>query len=269
MRHSLHTVRTALYVPGDRPDRFDKAVESGADVVILDLEDAVRPEHKVEARSNVTWWLRARELRPGAVQVRVNAVGTPWHDDDLAMLPADVDLRVPKVESAAELSAFAGRQLHALVESALGVERAFEIASHDDVQTLGVGEADLRADTGVTSEAGLDVLRVRIVVAARAAGLPAPMASVFADIADLEGLARSCAQARALGYWGRAAVHPSQLPVIDRAFEVTDDELAWATRVIDAVEAAGGGVATLAGGAMVDDAMARRAREVRARVADG
>ena len=263
--------RTALYVPGDRPDRFDKAVASGADIVILDLEDAVGPDHKVEARSNVVWWLRARNPRMRTVQVRVNAAETPWHLDDVTALPDDVPIRLPKVESATALAVLEGRTVHALIESATGLERAYDIASHPLVATVALGEADLVADTGVVAEVGLDWMRTRLVVAARAADLPAPLMSAYADIPDLQGLAESCKRGRELGFWGRTAVHPSQIAVIASAFTVEESDARWARSVVEAVEAASGGVAVLDSGAMVDEAMVRRARELlaRGRAADG
>lgn len=262
---------TALYVPGDRPDRFDKAATSGADVVILDLEDAVAPAARTGARTEVARWLRAGSLPAGVdLQVRVNPLNGPWGADDLAALPADVAVRVPKVESAADVDAVlaAGpRVVHALLETAAGVEAAGEVARHPAVASLALGEADLRADLGVEPSLGggaLDWCRARLVVAARAAGLPAPMMSVWPHLSDVDGLAASCRAGRALGMRGRAAIHPVQLPVIRAAFAPTDAERRWAEDVLAALEDSAGGVAVLSSGAMVDAAMARRARGIRA-----
>jgi citrate lyase subunit beta / citryl-CoA lyase len=243
---------TALYVPGDRPDRFDKAAASGADAVILDLEDAIAPARRAAARDHVAAWLASR---PDAdVQVRIGSL------DDLAALPSDVAIRLPKVESPVDVDAVGERDVHALIETALGVERAYAIASHPRVVSIGLGEADLAADLGIVDESALAWIRVRAVVAARAAGLPAPMMSAYTDVADLDGLAVSCALGRSLGMVGRTAIHPRQLPVIAAAFAPTDAELAWAKEVLAVLDGAATGVATLASGAMVDAAMARRAR---------
>ncbi len=245
-----------LYVPGSRPDRFDKAADTGA-TVVLDLEDAVAPADKDDARTAVTAWLSGNPSI--AAQVRVNAPGSSDFEADLAALPSDVDLRVPKVEHPADLEQLAGRRVHALIESALGVERAFEIASTAGVSTIGLGEADLGAELGLpASDAAFAWIRSRVVVAARAAGLPPPLMSVYAAVADLDGLAASCLAGRHLGMWGRAAVHPTQVPVIRDAFSPTDAERAWAQEVLAAL--ADTGVARLADGSMVDAAMARRAR---------
>lgn len=258
---------TALYVPGDRPDRFDGAASSGTDVVILDLEDSVAPAAKHRARDNVVHWLAVGTVPDGvAVQVRVNPVAGPWGRDDLAALPANVDLRQPKVERTEDVSAAVEttwRGVHAVIETAAGVEAAAEVAQHPAVRSVGLGEADLRADLGGVDEHGLGWCRSRLVVAARAAGLPAPMMSVFPHVLDLDGLARSCRTGKALGLRGRAAIHPRQLPVIREIFAYTRAEQQWATEVLSALRDASTGVAVLASGEMVDEAMARRARAIR------
>jgi citrate lyase subunit beta/citryl-CoA lyase len=245
---------TALYVPGDRPDRFDKAAASGADAVILDLEDAVAPAHRSQTREHVATWLADRPEVD--VQVRIGSL------DDLAALPSDVPIRLPKVESPADVDDVGERDVHALVETALGVEQAYAIASHPRVVSIGLGEADLAADLGIIDESALTWIRVRVVVAAGAAGLPAPMMSAYTDVADLDGLAASCAIGRSLGMRGRTAIHPRQVPVIAAAFAPTGAELAWARDVLAALDGADVGVATLPSGAMVDAAMARRAHDL-------
>jgi len=262
------TATTALYVPGDRPDRFGKAVSAGPDIVILDLEDAVAPDAKETALAAVTAWLAGRDAdgpdaAGPAIQVRVNRSA----DHELTALVATgapFGLRLPKVESTAELDRVAalapGVPLTALVESALGVERAFELASHPAVVALGAGEADLAAELGTRDETVVDHLRVRLLVAARAAGLPAPMLAAYPGIRDLDGLRADTERGRRLGWHGRSAIHPSQLPVIREVFRPREDEAAWAHAVLEALAA--GGVATLADGQMVDEAMAARARRI-------
>ena len=161
------TAVSALYVPGSRPDRFDRAAASGADVVILDLEDSVAAEDKAAARDAVAAWLPGA---PVAVQVRVNAPGADALTADLAALPPDAVLRVPKVSGTDDLDAVDGREVHAILESALGIERAFAIAGHPAVRSLTLGEADLAAELGLEGEDAFAWLRSRVVVAARAAG---------------------------------------------------------------------------------------------------
>lgn len=262
MKSATRPPLTALYVPGDRPDRFSKAAGSGADVVILDLEDSVAPERKHEARAHVADWLKAEGTSAVRAQVRINSPSTARGREDLDSLPPDTEVRVPKVESPSDIDVIGERPAHALVESAAGIEHIFAIAAHPLVVSIGLGEADLTADLGITDASGLSWMRVRAVVAARAAGLPAPMMTVYADIPDLDGLAESCAAGKGIGMRGRVAIHPRQLPVIARAFAPTQEETAWARDVLSALDEDTRGVAVLPSGAMVDEAMARRARTI-------
>ncbi|MFC6017649.1 HpcH/HpaI aldolase/citrate lyase family protein [Plantactinospora solaniradicis] len=257
-----------LYVPGDRPDRFGKAIDSGADAVILDLEDAVVAARKSYARDAVAEFVARTHRVP--VFVRVNELTGPDVAADLdvvAAAPGLAGLRLPKVESPETVRALAERvsaPLHPLVESALGVERAYDIASaHPAVASIGLGEADLRSDLGVTTEEGLGWVRGRIVVAARAAGLPPPTMPVYANVADLAGLADSCALGRRLGFVGRTAIHPRQLPVIVAAFRPSAEEVSRARELLDAVAEAqtrDSGTVVLPDGRFADRAMVAAAR---------
>ncbi|WP_055565968.1 HpcH/HpaI aldolase/citrate lyase family protein [Streptomyces atriruber] len=263
---------TWLYVPGDRPDVVAKALHAGADAVIIDLEDAVAPDRKEYARTATAELLSAPQPLP--VHVRVNALDGPLAEADLravAPLPGVAGLRLPKVTSRAEVIRVAERAvpadggapaLHALVESALGLEHAFAIATaHPALRGVSLGEADLRADLGVRDEAGLDWARSRVVVAARAAGLAPPAQSVHPDIRDLDGLAASCARGRALGFLGRAAIHPRQLPVIERAYLPTPAEIERAEEITKAAATDEGALA-LPDGRFVDKAVVEGARRV-------
>jgi citrate lyase subunit beta/citryl-CoA lyase len=261
---------TFLYTPADRPDRVRKALESEADVVLVDLEDAVAPARKDEARSNALELL-ASVSRP--VQVRVNHPSTPWHDADLAVLarlPLAVGARLPKVEAPEEILAveavLPGRALHPLIESALGVERALDIATASPrIASIGLGEADLRSDLGVADDAGLTWARSRVIVAARAARLAPPAMSAYVNVRDLDGLAASCRAGRALGFRGRTAIHPVQLETIRTAFLPTREEVSRAREVIARVAgatAAGVGAIALPDGTFLDVAMVEQARTV-------
>jgi citrate lyase subunit beta / citryl-CoA lyase len=263
-----------LYVPGDRPDRFAKALAASPHV-ILDLEDAVAPARKDHARAAVAEALSGDHR----FTVRVNAPGTPWHAADLAALAARPGLRairLPKVDSPSDvfttLAALdkAGASetvtLSCLLESAIAVESAHAIAgSHPRVGSISLGEADLRSDLGLPdgAEEGLTWCRSRVVVAARAAGLPPPVMSVHPDIADLDGLAVTSRAGRRLGFVGRTCVHPRQVPVVVEAFRPTGAELERARELLAALEGAepaGRGVLALPDGRMVDPAMAGAAR---------
>jgi len=266
------TPLTWLYVPGDRPERFDKAAASGADVVIVDLEDAVVPAHKAAARENAVRWLAT--ARPGSVEVRVNAPGTPWAAEDLRALadvPALRGVRLPKIESAGDVRAALGLlaaqecAVTCLIETARGVEAAYEIASVPRVGAIGLGEADLAGDLGVRDTDALVWARSRVVIAARAAGLAAPAMSVYPHVDDPDGLAASSRAGRRLGFVGRAAIHPRQVPVIAAAFRPSAEEIADARTVIDSfarASDAGSGVFVLDDGRMIDPAMVVQARAI-------
>ncbi|MGW2627432.1 HpcH/HpaI aldolase/citrate lyase family protein [Micromonospora taraxaci] len=259
-----------LYVPGDRPDRFAKAVASGADAVILDLEDAVVAGRKAYARDAVAEFLA--DTHPVPVQVRVNELTGPDVDADLTAVagrPGLSGLRLPKVESAATVTALGERvdvPLHPLIESAVGLESAYPIAAaHPAVASIGLGEADLRSDLGVSDDDGLLWARGRVVVAARAAGLTPPAMAVYADVVDLDGLAASCAVGRRLGFLGRTAIHPRQLPVIVEAFCPAEQEVARAAELLAAVadaELRDSGTVVLPDGRFADRAMVAAAQRV-------
>jgi citrate lyase subunit beta/citryl-CoA lyase len=256
---------TWLYAPGDRPHVVAKALAAGADVVVIDLEDAVAPDRKAYARDATADLLT--EPQPVPVHVRVNALDGPLGQADLdalAALAGLAGLRLPKVTSPSQIVRVARRTdrepggpraLHALLETALAVEHAYAIAAaHPSLRGISLGEADLRADLGVRGDAGLDWSRSRVVVAARAAGLPPPAQSVHPDIRDLEGLAASCTHGRALGFLGRAAIHPRQLPVIERAYLPTAEEIEEAETIVKAASRHQGAQA-LPDGTFVDAAV--------------
>ncbi|MEV4101082.1 CoA ester lyase [Nonomuraea sp. NPDC049649] len=254
---------TWLYVPGDRPERFAKAAASGADVVIIDLEDAVPPARKDEARAHAAAYLRARPAGGPPVHVRVNDLSTQRGLDDLAELAGAADaVRLPKVESAATLDLVErlGARAYPLLESAAGILEARAIAAHPCVDGIALGEQDLAAELSVTGGPALDHLRLSAVLAAAAAGLPPVPLSVYPDVRDEAGLAASCAHGRTLGLFGRTAIHPRQIPVIRAAFRPTPEETARAAEIVRAAETAGGGALALPGGAFVDAPIVARAR---------
>jgi citrate lyase subunit beta / citryl-CoA lyase len=242
---------TWLYVPADRPDRIEKALASRAHAVIVDLEDGVPPAGKEQARANLADLPRAGK----PLFVRINA-GSAADLDAVAQLQL-AGVIVPKVERPDDIPE--GLHVHALIESPLGLENAFAIASHPDVRGISLGEADLRSQTGAL-EVGLDWARGRIVNAAVAAGLPRPPQSVYPHFRDLEGLARSCRRGRVLGHLGRSAIHPDQLAVIEEAYLPSKAEVSEARATIEQLDAAG--VGTLEGRDFVDAAMRGAAQQV-------
>lgn len=257
-----------LYVPGDRPERFGKAVASGAHVVIVDLEDAVPPEHKIRARRNALAFLD--DAAPDTVELRVNNAYDNMGAADLcaiAPVPALRNVRLPKIHTAADVHRALDMLddsigVSCLIESALGVENAYAIASASPrIAAIALGEADLAGDLGSTTDDALAYARSRIILAARAAGLPAPAQSVYPNVTDLAGLRESCRAGRGLGFVGRAAIHPRQVPIIHDTYRPDEAEIAAARAVIDAL-GTGRGVVTLPDGRMVDEAMRKRAELV-------
>lgn len=256
----MAVVLTLLYATGSRPDRMRRAYASDADAIVLDLEDPVSPATKDVARRDVAALIAEQPDR--LVQVRVNGLSTPWAERDLEMvatLPPTVGVRLPKVADRSEvervLDAVGPRPVHCLIETAVGVERAVELAAAPYVASVALGEADLRTDLGIEEDAGLDWCRQRIVVAARAAGLPPPMMGAYRNVTDPDGLAATCQRGARMGYLGRAAVDPRQLPVIVAAFEPSAAEVSRAREIVEALEKAiadGVGTALLSDGQFVD-----------------
>ena len=261
--------RSYLFVPGDRPERFAKAEASGADAVLLDLEDAVAPDHKAAARQQVAQWLSmADAARRAALIVRVNAADTPWFDDDLAML-RDVGalmLMWPKAEApdtALRLrAACPGIGVLALIESARGVLGAEGIAACEGVERLAFGAIDFALDMSLPDDSPLlDIAAARVALASRAAGLDAPVASVSTAIGDAAALQADVAQARRLGFGAKLCIHPAQVAVVHAALAPGDADVAWARRIVDAAAAAGG-AAVKVDGRMVDRPVLLRAQQL-------
>lgn len=246
-------MRSYLFVPGDRPERFAKALAAGADVVIFDLEDAVSASNKVLAREHI-----ARAVEEGAeVVLRINSHGTPAFADDLALLRR---LRVrgvmlPKAESIGplqELSAVSDAPVIPLIESALGLSRVQEIAGGPGVERLAFGSIDFQVDVGCGgSDEALLYARSQIVLASRVAGLQAPIDGVSVALDDAQVITAEAAHSREMGFAGKLCIHPRQVPVVNQVFTPSAEELAWARRVVEASERSAGAAVSV-DGAMVD-----------------
>lgn len=266
---SLGSTRSLLFVPGSDERKLAKALGAGADAVIADLEDAVVPDEKVRARGLVAEALGeagGESLR----LVRVNAAGSAWFEDDLAAL-AEIGLDgivLPKAspEAAGEATRL-GIPVVAIVETAAGLRRAYDVASVPGVEALVLGAVDLGLELGLEPRPDgqeLLVARSTIVIDSAAAGIRAPIDQVWVDVRDLDGLERDCALARSLGFRGKACIHPAQVPVVNEAFVPSGDEVAWAQSVVTAYEqaAAEGRGAVAVDGEMIDLPVVERARRV-------
>jgi citrate lyase subunit beta/citryl-CoA lyase len=274
-RHTTRPWRSWLYVPGDRPDRIEKAIAGEADCVIIDLEDAVAPTHKDQARTNVLNTISTPQAKP--VLVRINASGTTWQEADLSALTGAAHLagvRIPKAETATQIEAIARQlpntALHLLIESAKGLQASDELASaHPNVASIALGEADLRADMNITEESQLTYARGRIIASAAAAKLPAPPQSVFTNLEDEGTLRATSITARQAGFFGRTVIHPRQVTIVNEVFLPTTAEVDQARALIKALNestAAPGANASAAlvlpDGRFVDPAVAAGAQRI-------
>ncbi len=259
----MSEARTYLYVPGHRPDRFAKAFASGADAVILDLEDAVPIGAKEDARAAVAATLDGADR----AWVRIN-VGERGLADlaTIATTPGLSGVIVPKssVENIGRVHAAApGVALCALVESAAAIASVAAIAAADGVQRLAIGEVDLTADLRLGNDPLPEVmwaLRTQLVVAAATAGRPPPIGPVPLEIHDTDGLRRSTRDLRRAGFWSRQIIHPAQIEVVHAVLTPTTEERDRAAELLALADAADGGVFVDANGRMVDEAVLRSAR---------
>lgn len=257
----VRSARTLLFVPGDRPERFDKAAASPADAVIIDLEDSVSEASKETALASTVQWLTSNPAL-----VRVEAAGSERHRhqvQSLAALPGLLGWVVPKAEHATDLELVAASSrcpVLPLVESARGFLEVTRIAAAPGVARLTLGNLDLAADLGLPEPAdhAMAPFRTALVVASAAADLAGPIDGVHAEFADLDGLTRSTGSATALGMTGKLCIHPSQiLPVHDR-LRPTSLMVSWARQVMSTSAAA---VSTV-NGQMIDRPQVLRAREI-------
>jgi citrate lyase subunit beta/citryl-CoA lyase len=279
--------RSYLFAPANQPRRIEKALASAADAIILDLEDTVPPNEKAAARRAACEALKLP--RKPRAYVRINALDTPYcYDDLLAISAAPLDgVVVPKIESPHALFALDWllRQLERtrgiapgtidllpIVESAEGLGQLDAIAaSGTRVRRLTFGAGDLRRDLGMTAspdESDILGARERLVLASRRAGLEQPVDTVYFDLKDEAGLARSAVRARGLGLMGKLIIHPDQLAPVHRAFTPSEAEISRAEKVIAAFRAveASGSAALQVDGEFIDYPIVAQAERVLALV---
>ena len=257
--------RSFLFVPGDQPQRFDKACASAADVVIIDLEDAVAPANKDAARQSIAGWLSAAQ----AVAIRINAVDTPWFQDDLALcrLPGISGVVLPKAERAEDIDHVAAaigsaKPIFPLIETAAGIWNAQTVAKCGSVRRLMFGTIDFQFDLGIHGEdEELLYFRSQLVLVSRVAGLQSPVDGVTAALNDPAQLGSDVLRARRLGFGAKLCIHPKQVELVNRGFAPSDDEVRWAQRVVQAMADARGAVVAV-DGKMVDRPVLLRAQIV-------
>lgn len=255
--------RTYLFVPGSRAERFDKACAAGADAVIVDLEDAVAPADKDAARGALATWLSPAR----SVLVRINSADTRWFDDDLALcrLPGVAGIVLPKAGEPGELLALrnAGAQeIYPLIETAYGFENARVLAEAPGVQRLMFGSIDFKLDLGIEGDDdALLYFRSQLVLASRLASVQPPVDGVSTAIEDAAELEHDTRRARRLGFGGKLCIHPKQVAKVNQCFSPSEEEIAWAKRVLNA-SAASGGAAVAVDGKMVDRPVILRAQQI-------
>jgi citrate lyase subunit beta / citryl-CoA lyase len=264
--------RSFLFVPGDRPERFGKALSSGADRVIVDLEDAVAPDIKVTTRENLLRWLESADARD--ILVRVNAVGTPWHEDDLrALAPMShvAGLMLPKAEDADAVAATRANirpdlPLFGLIETVRGFTQLRAVAQAAGLTRLAFGSVDFCLETGIEGLGDeLDFVRAQLTIESCLAGLPAPIEGVTIDIKSAATLEADVARARKLGFGGKLCIHPAQIEAVNRGFSPSAAQIDWAQRVIFATQSGAGAVTV--DGKLVDRPVIRQAEKIRASAA--
>lgn len=276
------TIRSWLYVPGNNAHLQQSALRFDVDAIVLDLEDSVPPDEKGRARELVRDFTQGAGTEHRAdIWVRVNGLDTPFVDDDIkaVVVPGLAGIRLPKVEDPEAVSAVAARlaeyelqagmQGESLsivcgIESAVGVDRAREIAvSSRRVHALAFGAADFCADLGAEEDerrSATLVARSLLALASRQAGIAPPIDSVYTAIDDDEGLRRTTLAGKALGFFGRGAIHPRQLDVIHQIFTPTASDVAHAQAVVQAARESGArGAIRMRSGEFVDLAIMRRA----------
>jgi len=261
---------TYLFAPGNRPQRFAKALASEADAVILDLEDSVAPAGKDAARAEIVRWL-ASFCDNTNVLVRINDRQSPWFDDDLALL-RDCKVRcvmLPKTESVDDIQAALavmpdGGLVVPLIETARGVQNVNAIASAAGVQRLAFGTIDYAVDMHLSGdERGLIYPASQIAIASRCADIASPIAGVTLAVDDTIALLVDLGFARSLGFGAKMCIHPTQVATIRKAMMSTAAELDWARRVVEA--AADGPGAVLVNGSMIDRPVLLKAEAILAR----
>ena len=258
---SRRVARSYLYVPGNRPDRFDKACAAGADAVILDLEDAVPATEKAAARAAIAAWLSPAR----AVLVRVNAADTEWFDADLATcdVAGVIGVVLPKAEKIGDAVISLCRRkdvaLLPLIETAAGMAHATAVAATPCVKRLMFGTIDFQLELGIDGDGDeLLAFRSQLVLASRLAGIQAPVDGPCISWDNTDLIATDARRARKLGFGGKLCIHPKQIASVNAAFSPSEVEVTWARKVVDAAERSGGAVVAV-DGKMIDQPVIRKA----------
>ncbi len=262
------TPRSYLFVPGNRPDRYAKALAAGADAVIVDLEDAVPPNDKPSARAALAAWLSPEH----PALIRVNGAESQWFREDLPLCkaPGVAGVLLPKAENVEDIRAVAGNSgaatpILALIETARGFWNAHALA-HPKVQRFVFGSIDFQLDLGIQGEEEeLLYFRSQLVLVSRIAGLEPAVDGVTTAIDDAQRIRGDTLRAKRLGFGAKLCIHPRQVNVVNECFEPTAEEEKWARRIVEAAEAVHGAAVSV-DGKMVDRPVIARAEAILSRI---
>ena len=258
-----------LFVPGNRPDRYAKAIAAEADAVVVDLEDAVPPSEKAAARAALAAWLSPQH----PVLIRVNAAQNPAFREDLALCkaPGVAGVLLPKAEAAEDIrilaeNSAASTPILPLIETARGFWNLHALAQSRKVQRFAFGSIDFQVDLGIQGEEEeLLYFRSHLVLVSRVAGLEPPVDGVTTAIDDAERVRKETLRAKRLGFGGKLCIHPRQVNVVNECFEPTAEEEKWARLIVEAAEAVHGAAVSV-DGKMVDRPVIARAEAILARI---
>lgn len=275
MKTSLQNARSFLFVPANRPERFEKALASGADAVILDLEDSVPLQSKEEARQAIrSSWQVLKESKVSVV-IRINSPDTEWGQEDLKGLQGLIGLSgvmVPKCESASSLKrvseACGEVPTLPIIESAAGYLALAEISRAPQVCRLVVGHIDFLADTGMVcsdDQSELNSLRFEIAMHTRASNLSPAVDGVSVSVDDAELIRLDTERSIRFGFGAKLCIHPKQIPTVHHTFSPNEDQITWAKRVIEVMDASKGSAVQLEG-KMVDLPVVLQAQRLLSRV---
>lgn len=265
--NKIKLYRSFLFVPGNRPDRYVKALSSGADAVIIDLEDAVAVDAKPQARVALNDFAHANTNTE--FWVRINAADTGYFADDIKLcagLPNLAGVILPKAESAEQIRSLGviSKPIIPLIESPVGVLAIPEIAKVKSVQRLCFGALDLMLEMGVTPDTTaadilLNDIRCRLLLNSQAYGLGKPIDTVFPNIKDESGLEKFAIKTKDLGFAGMLCIHPKQVAIVHKAFAPGQEQLDWAQKIVEHADATGS-MAFSMDGQMVDQPVITRAK---------
>jgi len=250
-----------LFVPGTRPERFLKALDSGASAVVLDLEDAVAEEDKESARNAIrNAWPQFSDEQKQRLVIRTNSPGSKFYSADL-ILAQELKvscLLIPKSESLDQINGAAlvlpNTAIIPMIETAIGLDRLREIANSNQVLRLALGNLDLQADLGMicdAQESELQTARYQILLASRVAQIAPPIDGVTPSTDDLPRITDDAQRAKRMGFGAKLCIHPKQVAIVKTAFMPTEEEITWAQRVVEADQTSKGGAVKL-DGRMID-----------------